>query len=379
MYNSYNNSYSKINGLYDITLGNSETKSINLYENNFAICNILLTMMINAVPLIQTKWSVIGKQLQIPDSTLNRISDECNVPSKDTWCCVKMLNELVKENKRITLSEFFQVIHTPFVDLAKESSSIEQRVKDITCIDNSSGVQNVSTIPSPPDEVERKFSLMIAKVVRMNNSKVELDLLVDMLAHYRCRVSSERINPEVYEGKNNISSLISSLQDNGYINHADLSWLEFLVKENCCEALQEINKYKEECLAADKIKWSHKPNYKHPNGTFIVAVTKNQPQDVTCKDVTEAKSIVAQMIRVQPTDLITETGAVGSVHFHWRILFSPHVNIKLPSVITSEMNQACTNMGVLQIGILTEQKIEFVAIKDVIVTKGKLIRYINIL
>ena len=329
--------------------------------------------MMNIVSLIQTKWSLIGKQLQIPDSILNKISEECHGPSKDTQCCIKMFNELVKANKNITLSEFLQVFITPFVGLAKDSSSIEQCVKDITCLDQSSNVQDMNTAPGAPDKIDRKFALMIAKVVKhLNDSNIDLDLLIHMLAHYRGRGSQSKIEPKIYQNIDSISDLISSLQDNGYISHTDLSWLKFLVEDNCHEALEVIKKYEEDSLVADMIKWTNKPNYKHQNGTYLVAVTKSQPENVTCKVVNETKSIAAQMVGLEPTDIKTETGAIGSVHFHWRILFISDLHVELPSTITAEKKQACIKLGVLKIGILTEHKSEFVVIEDLAVTKGML-------
>ena len=330
--------------------------------------------MMNFVPLMRTKWSLIGKQLQIPDSILNKISEECHGPSKDMQCCIKMLREFVKTNKNITLSEFLQVINTPLVDLDKESSSIEQHVKDFTYVDQSS---NMTTAPGPPDKIDGKFASMLAKVsIILNNSSIDLNLLIYKLAHYRGRGSPNKIEPRIYQNKDSFSSLISSLQDNGYISHADLSWLKFLV-ENCNEALKEIKKYEEDSLIADMIKWSNKPNYEHQNGTYLVAVTRSQPENVTCKDMNETKSTAAQMVGLETTDMITVSGAIGSVHFHWRILFITDLHVELPNIITAEIKQACIHLGVLQIGILTKQKSEFVAIEDLVVTKGMLFVYVR--
>ena len=328
--------------------------------------------MIKFLPLIQTKWSLIGKQLQIPDSTLNKISEECHGPSKDTQCCIMMLEELVKTNKNITLSKFLQVINSPLVDLAKESSSTEQC---ITCLDQSSNIQDMDTVPDSPDEVDRKFALMIAKVVtHLNKSNIDLDLLVNMLTHYRSRTSPKRIvQPEVYQSVNNISDLISSMQDNGYINHADLSWLRFLVKGNCSKALEEITMYEEDSLIADMIKFSNIPKYNHQNDAYLVAVTKNQLEKVTCKNMNETKSIVAPLVMLEPTDVITESGAIGSVHFHWKILFISDLKVELPHTITAGIKQACISLGVLKIGILTKQKSEFVIIEDLPVINGILV------
>ena len=332
--------------------------------------------MMNFVPLMRTKWSLIGKQLHIPDSILNKISEECHGPSKDTQCCIKMLRELVKTNENITLSKFLQVINTPLVDLAKESSSIEQCIKDFICLDQ---LSDMNIVPGPPDKIDRKFALMIAKVIKLlNNSNIDLDLLKHMLAHYRGRGSLNKIEPEIYHRKDSISNLISSLQDNGYISHTDLSWLKFLVEDNCDEALEEIKKYEEDSLIADMIKWSNKPNCKHQNGIFLVAVTKNQPENVTCKDMNEIKSTAAQMVGLETTDIITESGAIGSVHFHWRILFISDLRVELPNIITAEIKQACIHLGVVQIGILTKQKSDFVAIEDLVVTKGMLFLYFTV-
>ena len=322
-------------------------------------------MMMNTVPLIQTKWPLIGKELKIPDIALNKISEEYDIPSKDTCCCIKMLTELLNENKNINISEFLRAINVPHMGLKNVSSLIEQHLKDFGCSDGAS--QSMISKPSFHED-DARYALMISKVINhLEDSKIELSLLVNMLKHYRSKISKEKIPPVVYASATTVSDLISSLQDHGYINHIDLDWLKFLAHSSC-EAVKEIEEYKN-CLIADKIKWSNIPNRKHCNG-YLVAVTNAQPEDVTLKDINETKSIAANVMGLKPTDAVIETGAVGSVHFHWRILFCPHSNIELPTVITAEIKQVCINAGVLQIGILLEQKSKFVTIEDLIVTKG---------
>ena len=343
--------------------GNQGWKSS--YEDDFNIRSILLMMMLNIVPLIQTKWSLIGKELKISDIALNKISEECDIPLEDTHCCIKMLTELLDENKNINISDFLRTINIPHIGLQNMSSVIEKHLKDFGCSDRAS--QSMISRPSFHED-DAKYALMIAKVIEhLEDAKIKLSLLVNMLRQYRTKFSREKIPPVIYEDITNVSDLIYSLQDHGYIKHTDLVWLKYLAQSSC-EAIKEIKEY-EKCSIADKIKWSNKPNYEHQNG-YLVAVTKNQPEDVTLKNMNETKSIVTHLVGLKPTDAVIETGAVGTVHFHWRILFCPLLNIELPSVINAIIKEVCTNVGVLQIGILFEQKSKFVAIENLIVTEG---------
>ena len=322
-------------------------------------------MMLNIVPMIQTKWSLIGKELKMSDIALNKISEECDKTLEDTHCCIKMLTALLNENKNINLSEFLRAINVPHMGLRNVSSLIEQHLKDFGCSDRASQ----STIARPSfHEDDAKYAVMIAKVIEhLEDSKVKMTVLINMLRQYRSKFSGEKIPPDVYQDVTNISDLICSLQDHGYINHKDLVWLKYLAQSSC-EAIKEIEVY-ENCLIADKLKWSNKPTYGHRNGC-LVAVTENKPEDVTLKNTNEAKCFATHLVGLKPTDAVIETGAVGTVHFHWRILFYPLLNIELPSVVNAKIKQACINMGILQIGILFEQKSKFVAIEDLIVPKG---------
>ena len=338
------------------------------YEDNFTIHSILLMMMLNIVPMIQTKWSLIGKELKMSDIALNKISKECDKTLEDTHCCIKMLTELLNENKNINISEFLRAINVPHMGLTNVSSLIEQQLKDLGCSDRTSQ----STIARPSfHEDDAKYALMIAKVIEhLEDSKVKITVLVNMLRQYRTKFSGEKIPPDLYKGITNVSDLVCSLQDHGYINHKDLVWLKYLAQSSC-EASKEIEVY-ENSLIADKIKWSNKPNYGDHNGC-LVAVTKNQPEDVTLKNMNETKHLATQLVGLKSTDVVFETGAVGSVHFHWRILFCPLLNIELPSVVNAKVQQACINTGILQIGILSERKSEFVAIEDLIVLKDLIV------
>lgn len=330
-----------------------------LYGDDYSTCKVLLTIMLRTVPLIQSKWQIIGKELKLSDKTLNKISEEtcaCNRSLEDTHCCIKMLRELLTENKGITISEFLNATKVPFVGLSNVSSLIEKQLKDPECLVNT-GISDskvtsvkVAKLPTPG---ERKFTLMIAKVIEhLKKSEVTLSLLLTMLEQYECSRSHDRLPPEVYQGVRSFSELITLLRKHEYVSHVDLSWLKFLLEDNCPKALAEIEKYENSSIA-EKILWTDQPKYAHRNGIHLVAVTNGKPECTTIRDMALAKVTAAEVAELKPTDVITESGGTSSVHFHWRILFRLHSDIELPSTVTYEMSLRCKKASITHIGILS--------------------------
>ena len=340
-----------------------------LYGDNddYSTCKVLLTLMLRTVPLIQSKWQIIGKELKLSDKTLNRISEEtciCNRNLEATHCCIKMLRELLTENRGITISEFLNATKIPFVGLSNVSSLIEKHLKDPEWLVNTVISDSASNkVAKPPTSGERKFTLMIAKVIEhLNNSEVTLSLLLTMLEQYECSKSQDRLPPEAYQGVKSFSELITSLRKHEYVSHVDLSWLKFLLEDNCPRALAEVEKYENSSIA-DKILWTDQPKYAHRNGIHLVAVTNNNPECVTISDMALAKATTAEFANLKPTDIITESGGTSSVHFHWRILFRLHSEIELLSTVTYDMSSRCKSANITHIGILCGQSSKIIDVR----------------
>ena len=337
-------------------------------NNHYSTCKVLFTIMLRTVSLIQNKWQIIGKELKLSDKTLNRISQEtctCNRHLEATHCCIKMLRELLTENKGITISEFLNATKIPFVGLNNVSSLIEKHLKDPECLVNTviSDSETSIKVAKPPTPGERKFTLMIAKVIEhLKNSEVTLSLLLTMLEQYECSSSHDRLPPETYQGVESFSELIASLRKHEYVSHVDLSWLKFLLEDNCPKALAEIEKYESSSIA-ERILWTDQPKYAYCNGIHLVAVTNNKPECATIGDMALAKATTADFVKLKTTDIITESGGISSVHFHWRILFSLHLDIELPSTVTYEMSVCCTRANITHIGILSEQSSKFIDVR----------------
>ena len=329
-------------------------------NNDYSTCKVLLTIMLRTVPLIQSKWQIIGKELKLSDKTLNRISQEacvCNKNLEATHCCIKMLQELLTENKGITISEFLNATKIPFVGLSNVSSLIEKHIKDPEWLVNTDTPDSDATavkVAKPPTPGERKFTLMIAKVIEhLKNSEVTLSLLLTMLEQYECSRLHDKLPPEAYQGVKSFSELFTSLRKHEYINHVDLSWLKFLLEDNCPKAIAEIEKYENSSIA-EKILWTDQPKHAHRNGTHLFAVTNGKLECITTGDMALAKDTTAEFAQVKPTDIITESGGTSSVHFHWRILFNLDLDIELPSTVTYEMSLRCKRANITHIGILSE-------------------------
>lgn len=352
-------------------LGNYTEDWSALYEgnNDYSTCKIFLTILLRTVPLIQSKWQIIGKALKLTDKTLNRISEEtcpCHRNLEVTHCCVKMLKEVLTENKGITINEFLNATKIPFIGLNNVSPLIEKHLKNPDWLASTTNTSNTKALSvkgpkRPPTESERKYFQMLGKVIEhLNNSEVTVSLLLNMLEQYGCL--DDEFPPEVYQNVKSFSELITSLRKHQYISNLDLSWLKFLVKENCPEAFEVIEKYENTSLA-EKIVWTDQPKYAHRNGTHVVGVTDFNPECVTVGDMTAAKDVIADVVGLKPTDIITESAGISSVHFHWRVRFRLHSIAELLSEVTYDMMIRCKRAHITHIGILSKQKCKIIDVR----------------
>ena len=165
--------------------------------------------LMNIVPLIQEKWSLIDIRLRISTDKLDDIgqaASEQQIPaeSKNTFCCVKMLKNWYETSDDVSVDAIIMAIDVPHVDLKTKISSIETALtSEYLPMDSSAGV----SVTMPPEKLQQSYYDMITKFcIELSKAPHSIS---DILAYLRvCK-----INPDIYTNVSDFLSLLSRLSN----------------------------------------------------------------------------------------------------------------------------------------------------------------------
>ena len=304
--------------------------------------------LMNIVPLIQEKWSLIGTRLKLSSDKLDDIwqaASEQQIPteSRNTFCCVKMLTSWYETSDDVSADAIIMAVDAPHVGLKSKISSIEAALKsEYVPMDSSAG----QLVTNPPEKFEQPYFDMITKFcLELSKSQHSIS---DVLVYLKvCN-----INPDVLIEISDFPELARSLESHKLLNKTDLSWLKNIADHtNCTAATKVVEEYKSS-LIADKIPWYSS----HPKGTYLVGKTDKKPEDVTIKDSSDAKSAASRIINIQETDSVLDSSEVGSVMFYWR----PVVSVQFPKVVDTSLITNCEKANLTRVGIMIDGNLNWI-------------------
>ena len=309
----------------------------------------------NVVPLIQEKWAEIGTRLNFSSDELNKfwlMADNHQIPAEsiNTLCCIKMLKQWFETNDNNTVDTLIKAIDVPYIGLQSKIPSIIS-ILTTEPLTTSVDTEQVETI-MPPEKLEQLYIDMKAQVCfELAKSQHSINEVIVYLK--LCNIKSE-----IFTKVADHPSLIRLLEKHNLLSQADLSWLKYIAKcLNCKKATEIIENY-EKTLIADKIVWSSK----HPEGTFLVGRVSKNPEFVTIKDSSDAKSAASKIVELEETDSITDSSEVGSVVFYWRVV--REVTIDIPKFINASVAKECCNVHLTHIGIMMNGKLDLKSIDE---------------
>ena len=331
-----------------ICLGQTEHSSeINIHQ------------LMNIVPLIQEKWSLIGTRLRISSDKLDDIwqaVSEQQIPteSRNTFCCVKMLTSWYETSDDVSADAIIMAVDAPHVGLKSKISSIEAALKsEYVPMDSSAG----QLVTNPPEKSEQPYFDMITKFcLELSKSRRSIS---DVLVYLKvCK-----INPDVLKEISDFPELVSSLERHKLLNKTDLTWLKSIMNyTRHREATKIIEEY-ESSLIADKIPWYSS----HPKGTYLVGRTDKKPENVTIKDSSEVKSAVSRLTNIKESDSVLDSLEVGSITFYWRII-NESVGIHLTKVnhapLIEKFKEECNEANLTHVGIMTNGNLKWTSINE---------------
>lgn len=319
--------------------------------------------LLKIVPFIQEKWSFIGTRLQISADKLDDIHRECiiqKIPagSENTFCCIQMLSIWQNECKDVSADTLIKAISAPHVGLERKIPSIQVALKSF-CSHTSK--KTYEHLTNPPELNEQAYTNMKAKFC--SELRKSGHTVIDACEYLKiCR-----IDPQIIESVNDYPDLVISLETHDLLSNINLSWLKSIAQYfNCTKALEIMQKYEENQLIADKVKWCHHTS--HPNGTFLVARVDKEPEYVTIKGSNDAKKAASGVANIEETDSTLEFSEVGSVIFYWRIT-TKDLELKIQTVDASVIKD-CRDASIIQIGIMTNGRLNMMEINKVQVMEG---------
>ena len=322
-----------------------------------------INQVLKILPYIQEKWSFIGTRLKISADKLDDIHRECNIQkipagSENTFCCIQMLSIWHKECKDVSADTLIKAINAPHVGLERAIPSIKAALKSF-CSHTSKKTYEFLT--NPPELNEQAYTNMKAKFcseLRKSNHTIYDTCQYLKICH---------IDPQIIECVNDYADLVISLEIHDLLSNINLSWLKSIADfYECKKALKIIQKYEEDQLIADKVKWCHHTS--HQNGKFLVASVDKKPEYLTIKDSNDAKKAASRVVNIEETDSILDFSEVGSVILYWKIT-TQDLELKIQTINASVIED-CRAARIIQIGIMTNGSLNIMEINELQVMEG---------
>ena len=316
---------------------------------------VTIHQLMNIVPLIQEKWSLIGTRLKLSSDKLDDIwhtASEQQIPadSKNTFCCVKMLTSWYETSDNVSADAIMMAVDAPHVGLKTKILSIEAALTfEYVAVDSSTA----KSLAYPPEKLKQPYFDMITEFcLELSKSQRSIS---DVLMYLKvCN-----INSEVVKEISDFPELVRSLERHGLLNKTDLCCLKNIADHaRCTKATEVVEKY-ESLLMADKIPWYSS----HPKGTYLVGRTDKKPENVTIKDSNNAKSAASKIVNIKESDTVLDSSEVGSVTFYWRV--NNGVTIKISEVVNTLLMKECRNAGLTHFGIMIDGNLNWTTIDEI--------------
>ena len=322
---------------------------------------ITVHQLMNIVPLIQEKWSLIGTRLKLSSDKLDDIcqaASEQQIPaeSKNTFCCVKMLTSWYETSDDVSVDAIMMAIDAPHVGLKTKITNIEDALRfENTAVD----ISKRKSVSNLPEQFEQSYFDMVTKFcLELSKSQCSIS---DILTYLKvCNVNSD-----VVEEIHDFPELVKLFERHELLNKSDLSWLKNIAHHaQCAEATAVVEEY-ESLLMADKIPWYSS----HTTGTYLVGRTDKKPENVTIKDSSNAKSATSRIVNIKESDSLLDSTEVGSVTFYWKLV-NKGVGIQIPEVVNALQIKGCKNAGLTHVGVMVDGILNWTTIDEIGIAIG---------
>ena len=249
---------------------------------------ITIHQLMNIVPLIQEKWSLIGTELKLSSDKLDDIcqaASEQQIPaeSKNTFCCVKMLTSWYETSDDVSVDAIMMAVDPLHVGLnMTEITNIEAALRSENTALDSSTERSVGT---SPEQLEQLYFDMITKFcLELSKSQCSIPNILTYL-----KVCN--INSDIVEEIHDFPELVVSFEKYGLLKKSDVTLLNKVAHHaQCAKAVEVVEKYE----------------------TYIVGGIDKKPENVTIKDSSNINLAASRIIVNEEIDSIQDSTEVGS-------------------------------------------------------------------
>ena len=324
--------------------------------------------LMNVVPLIAPKWSLLGIKLNIPEYMLTQISKS----GSDLPCTVAMLKLWLNASGRASWDELLKVLELPFVGLADAAERLKAQLSA------SASVAGVADSIAPTSSVKltnpgRKYTCLMLDLIEMlpPDSWKKMRMALEHYVDPSCGLYPGEVDQAVYKDVRSVSDMLTSLKKYQMLSPVELGWLKFLVDDvvKCQEASQRIKEYEASIESSLLLGNVHFASGQRPTeGTALLSCRSDiQPETATCGNLRLAKAGCTSYIGIQEHEAVLQSVSVGSIVFYWRIPYLKAIEIKLSKSVSLEVKRALDKAKITHVSVMVGDRCDRISVEDMTV------------
>ena len=325
--------------------------------------------LMNVVPLIAPKWSLLGIKLNIPEYMLTQISKS----GSDLKCTVAMLKLWLSTCNDPNREDLLKVLELPFVGLSNVAEKLKAQVSASSV--SRVGITDFVASPSPVKLTNsgKKYMCLMINLIDMlpPDSWKKMRMALEHYVDPSSGLYPGEVDPAVYKDVRSVSDVLSSLKKFQLLTPVELGWLKFLVDDivRCPEASQRIKQYEESVDSNPLLGNVYFASGQRPTeGTALLCCRSDiQPETATCSYVRLAKAGCTSYIGINKHEAVLRSVSVGSVIFYWRIPYLKAIELKLSKSVSPEVKRALNRARITCIGVMVDDRCDSISVEDLTV------------
>ena len=342
-------------------------------DNSAQPCHAKLDIndLMNVVPAIAPKWSLLGMKLNIPECMLTQISKsgsdvQCTVAMLKLWLSIRTCSDPNWE-------DLLKVLKLPFVGLA----DVAEKLKAQLSASSVSMVGVTDTVPSTPlvklTNPGKRYTCLMIDLIELlpPDSWKKMRMALEHYVDPSSGLYPGEVDPAVYKDVKSVSDVLSSLKKFQLLTPVELGWLKFLVDDvvKCPEASQRVNQY-EESIASNPLPGNvHFSRSQRPTERTALLCCRSdiQPETATFSNLRLAKVGCTSYVGIEEHKAVLQSVSVGSIIFYWRIPYLIAIKLKLSKCVSLEIKRALDRAKITCIGVMVDNKCDSMSVTDLTV------------
>lgn len=322
-----------------------------------------INILMNVVPMIAPKWSLLGIKLNIPEITLTRISKL----GSDIQCTVAIL-KLWLGARDCSWDEMFKILELPFVGLADVAERLKAELSAHVSIDVVN--DSPSTRPIKLTDAGKKYTCLMMDLIEIlpTDSWKKMRTALQHYVDPGSGLYPGEVDPAVYKDVKSVSEMLASLKKHQLLTPVELGWLKFLAVDiiKSPEASQRIEEYEASIESNLLLGNVHFASSQEPaDGTALLSCKSDiQPETATYTNLKWAKAGCTSYVGIQEHEACLQSVSVGSTIFYWRIPLVKAVELKFPKSISVEMRKALDRAKITQISVMVGERCDRIFVEE---------------